>query len=102
MAFDPTLAAIRFGMGLSPRVSAPQGVENMLGFLAGPDRAALAYPIQSFKNARPDPLGYMDLRRAERDASGTARAEKAREARTAWSNTARSAQRKHPRQYRAW
>ncbi|MGR3468476.1 MAG: DUF1800 domain-containing protein [Shimia sp.] len=44
--FDPTLAAIRFGCGLSPRVPPPQDAAEMLRRLGGPDTAARALPMQ--------------------------------------------------------
>jgi len=48
MGFDPEMAAIRFGCGLSPQIPAPQSVEEMLARLAGPDRAAQAFAIPGF------------------------------------------------------
>ncbi|MEP2532735.1 DUF1800 domain-containing protein [Shimia sp.] len=50
LQFDPHLAEIRFGCGLSPKVSAPASVEAMLSSLAGPDQAALAFPISETKD----------------------------------------------------
>ncbi|MBA83651.1 DUF1800 domain-containing protein [Thalassobius sp. S69A] len=52
MLFDPTLAEIRFGTGLSPLVPAPQSVSQMLSWVQGPDRAAAEFPIESFDTFR--------------------------------------------------
>jgi uncharacterized protein (DUF1800 family) len=48
MSFDPHIAAIRFGTGLSPRHAPPTGVGPMLAALKGPDHAAQAAPIPDF------------------------------------------------------
>ena len=93
MAFDPTLASIRFGMGLSVREPAVQSMADMLETLAGPDLAAQNIPIQSFFGAAPDPVGYIALRQAEREAGGTSREDAAKQARLAWTNSARAARR---------
>lgn len=46
--FDPTLAAIRFGSGLSPTLPAPTSVADMLAQLTGPDLNAESFPIETF------------------------------------------------------
>ncbi|MBU2994655.1 DUF1800 domain-containing protein [Octadecabacter sp. 1_MG-2023] len=38
MSFDPTLAAIRFGVGLSPNIAPPSSVDAMMDRLRGPDQ----------------------------------------------------------------
>lgn len=43
--FDPYLAEIRFGTGLSPRHDPPRRIDDVLARLAGPDHVAQAYPI---------------------------------------------------------
>lgn len=53
MNFDPILADIRFGTGLSPVVAPPASVDDMLAALAGPDHAAAAIPIPVFAKAEP-------------------------------------------------
>lgn len=45
MSFDPTLAAVRFGTGLSPIFSPPASVQDMIDRLAGPDDMARMLPI---------------------------------------------------------
>ncbi|EPX82769.1 Uncharacterized protein putative in bacteria [Rubellimicrobium thermophilum DSM 16684] len=51
MTFDPHLAAIRFGTGLSPYLPPPSSIEAMLERLAGPDVAARAIPAMSYTEA---------------------------------------------------
>ena len=53
MTFDPTLAAIRFGTGLSPRREPAQDVGQMLDDLAGPDRMDTRHAIPAYDEARP-------------------------------------------------
>lgn len=65
MAFDPTLAAIRFGTGLSPLLSPPDSTVAMLNALWGPDEMARRHPIPSFSDARP---GFAEWRAAQRAA----------------------------------
>lgn len=48
MGFDPELAAIRFGSGLSPSIAAPRSTGEMLSRLTGPDKAAQDFPIPSY------------------------------------------------------
>ena len=66
MPFDPTLAAIRFGMGLSPTVAGPASVDEMLAILGGSDIAAQAVEIPKYADAFPS---LKDLRDAGRDFS---------------------------------
>lgn len=48
--FDPVLAEIRFGCGRSPRLAAPDSINQMLAGLLGPDRMATEFPIDSFES----------------------------------------------------
>ncbi|WP_425072400.1 DUF1800 domain-containing protein [Sagittula sp. S175] len=50
--FDPVLAEVRFGCGLSPRVAAPDGVAAMLEGLVAPDVMAERFPIEDFETFR--------------------------------------------------
>jgi len=45
MPFDPELAAIRFGCGLSPLIPPPDSAGAILDRLRGPDTAAASFPI---------------------------------------------------------
>ncbi|WP_254695352.1 DUF1800 family protein [Oceanicola sp. D3] len=47
MSFSPEIAAIRFGYGLSPRLSPPESPAAMIAALNGPDDMAAAFPIAS-------------------------------------------------------
>lgn len=49
MTFTPHLAERRFGYGLSPRQAGPESVAAMLDTLAGPDRIAQDFPVQSYR-----------------------------------------------------
>ncbi len=49
MKFDPEIAAIRFGTGLSPDIAPPSSVDDMLARLSGPDRMAQRFVIDGFK-----------------------------------------------------
>ena len=71
MSFDPVLAAIRFGFGLSPDVPAPQSVEAMLAALRGADLAAAAHPIPLDDTVTPPLSEIRALNRARREARGT-------------------------------
>lgn len=80
MTFDPILAAVRFGNGLSPDVAAPTSVGDMLDLLAGADVAAAAHPIPLFEDLYPSQwdfrLASADIQNAE-DEDAEAAAEQA-------------------------
>ena len=71
MPFDPTIAAIRFGFGLSPTIAAPASVEDMLARLAGPDTIAAEIPIAPYSEVYPSSNDYRLASRALNDARGT-------------------------------
>lgn len=52
MTFTPEIAERRFGYGMSPKVAAPQSAADLLGELAGPDRAQAAYPLPPFRHVQ--------------------------------------------------
>jgi len=66
--FDPRLAEIRFGCGLSPRLAPPGSAAEMLARLTGPDDAAAAYPIARFSTIQPQLHALQRARRARRKA----------------------------------
>ena len=80
MPFDPHIAAIRFGTGLSPRVAPPESAQAMLAALTGPDLMARAYPIPGFDAAEPTVAQYHALNLARRDARDTPQMDAAEEA----------------------
>jgi len=81
LPFDPIIAAIRFGTGLSPLLPVPASADAMLAALAGPDLIAQDWPIVSFADARPAVADFRAANRARRDARAAgATAEAAAEA----------------------
>ncbi len=54
MTFDPTIAAIRFGEGLSPELGKPQSVGAMLQLLNEDDVVTRSFPIPTFSSIRPE------------------------------------------------
>lgn len=62
MGFDPEIAAIRYGYGLSPRLAPPESAAAMLGALAGPDGMAEAWPIPSFASLGPEMTRLLEIR----------------------------------------
>lgn len=73
MPFDATLAAIRFGMGLSPTIPAPASVDDMLALLRGPDLAAQAVAVPTYQAVYPSPADFRRTTQAVREARGTDR-----------------------------
>lgn len=71
MPFDPTLAAIWFGVGLSPTIAPPMSVDDMMAQLTGPDTAATFAPIPTYTDVYPSALDYRTISRALNDARGT-------------------------------
>lgn len=71
MPFDPTIAAIRFGMGLSPQIAPPASVDDMLAQLTGPDVAAQRIPIPTFTDVYPSPMDFREASRVLNAARGT-------------------------------
>ena len=71
MPFDPTLAAIRFGMGLSPLIPPPQSVEDMLARLAGPDEVAAQVYLPPYSEVYPNPNDVREASIALNEARGT-------------------------------
>ncbi|MEP1765061.1 MAG: DUF1800 domain-containing protein [Sulfitobacter sp.] len=80
MRFDPQLADIRFGCGLSPHVASPRSVEDMLATLEGPDRIAQRFPIEDFTEFQHRINNSQELqkvRRGDRGSVGALAAKKA-------------------------
>ncbi|MGJ8609647.1 MAG: DUF1800 domain-containing protein [Octadecabacter sp.] len=71
MPFDPTIAAIRFGVGLSPTIAPPASVEAMLARLSGPDEIGAVFPIAPFSAVYPSQNDIRLAARALNDARGT-------------------------------
>ena len=71
MPFDPTLAAIRFGMGLSPVIPPPVSVAEMMARLRGPDDVAALVPIPTYDAVYPSPADFRNSSIALNEARGT-------------------------------
>ncbi|MFY0621669.1 MAG: DUF1800 domain-containing protein [Pelagimonas sp.] len=80
MSFDPILADIRFGCGLSPTLASPQSAAQMLENLHGPDLIAVQYPIETFPVFRERVIERTALRRDLKANRGTAKSDDIRQA----------------------
>lgn len=79
MTFDPTTAAIRFGVGLSPLHASPRDVAAVLADVSGPDVMATDHPIAVFSEAAPSILAFQEaLKRRKATEEGTAAYDAAR------------------------
>lgn len=76
--FDPEIAEIRFGTGLSPKVAPPRSADQMLNRLVGPDTYGQAYPYPKFSQIEPSLATFRDARLARRDAETEAAEDAAR------------------------
>jgi uncharacterized protein (DUF1800 family) len=80
MRFDPVLAEIRFGCGLSPAVPAPASVAQMLGTLSAPDSIAARFPIESFATFEDRVRAGIELNKIRRNDRGSPEALAAKKA----------------------
>ncbi|SLN72367.1 DUF1800 domain-containing protein [Roseisalinus antarcticus] len=73
MTFDPILAEIRFGTGLSPRFPLPGQVDDLLIRLSSPDAAGSEMPIPPYSDVTPSSSelrkATADVRNAETEAA---------------------------------
>ena len=74
MTSSTTIAAIRFGFGLSPGHEPPADAAALLADLAGEDRAAIRFPVTGFADTLAEAQSYLEAQRAARGvkATGTA------------------------------
>lgn len=89
--FDPTLAAIRYGMGLSPIIAPPSSVADMMTRLRGPDTIATQVPIPTYSTVYPSPLDFRAAWDQQNEAEGTAQEAATREIRDNMLEDARDA-----------
>ena len=89
--FDPTLAEIRFGYGLSPTIPAPISVEHILAGLTGPDKMAQQFPIEPFMTFRGRMVKVQEAAAIRRKFRGTEQAQAARKTRNVLNKEAREA-----------
>lgn len=75
MRFDPILAEIRFGCGLSPLHAPAQSVDEMMRRLRAADKAAKTFPIPDFDDLRPRLIELAKLRRQRKSDSESERME---------------------------
>lgn len=80
MAFDPELAEIRFGCGLSPQYAPPESKQSLLSALQGPDDMAQRYEIAGITQGLEAAQGFGKLRKAARKAVGTSQEKQAEQA----------------------
>lgn len=73
MSFSPTLAAHRFGYGLSPTHEPPDSVPVMMSALRGADVAAAQYALPSTESLHMLTSAFRDLRRARQAAMKSGR-----------------------------
>jgi len=77
VSFDPVLAEIRFGVGVSPVIAAPGSVDEMLARLIGADAAAAAFPVPVWAEAEPSPRQFREVALSVREAGTEAEREAA-------------------------
>lgn len=97
MPFDPTLASIRFGLGLSPVVAPPASAEEMMALLADPDVMAEQVPLPTYSEVYPSLNDIREASRAVNQARGTQAEDAAQEARRALRAAGREAVGAHMR-----
>ena len=88
-AFDPELAEIRFGYGLSPGLRPPASASDMLAGLTEPDRMADRFPVESFDTFRLRMIEVGKAAQERRQNRGTPKAEAARKRRNELNAAAR-------------
>lgn len=89
--FDPSLAEIRFGYGLSPSVAAPRDIEQILTGLTAPDDMATQFPSEPFSDFRDRMVLAQAAITERRRARGTEQAKQARKNRNLINADARRA-----------
>lgn len=80
MSFDPILADIRFGCGLSPAIAPPDSAAALLAQLRAPDAIAAAFPVETFPQFRQRMVERARQTKIRRNNRGTPQAEAARKA----------------------
>lgn len=75
--FDPRIAEIRFGTGLSPRVTAPQSTDEMLMGLRDSDPMARRFPVEAYDDYRLRIVAYHSARKLQQRNEGTKKGEAA-------------------------
>ncbi len=89
--FDPQLAEIRFGYGLSPDIATPRDSAQILDGLTGPDEMATRYPTEPFRTFLDRSVAAQATRIKERQNRGTPQEQQARRERKQLNQDARQA-----------
>ncbi|MGR3483293.1 DUF1800 domain-containing protein [Salipiger marinus] len=76
-AFDPILADIRFGCGLSPRIAPPGEAKALLAQLDAPDKVAKQFPVEDFDTFLTRLQARLDFRAIRSKEKGSPAAENA-------------------------
>ncbi len=92
MQFDPQLAEIRFGCGLSPSVLPPQSVEQILKTLSDKDDIAARFPIETFEAFQKRIADGQTLQKIRKKKRGSPEALAAKKGRRVLNKEARIAQ----------
>lgn len=79
MPFEPELAAIRFGCGLSPVLPPPDSTQDLLQRLRGPDKIAQRFPVEGFDRFRHRLVAQRAAGQKQRSARFNFEREKARQ-----------------------
>jgi len=91
MPFDPQLAEIRFGCGLSPVVAPPASVAQMMDRLRGPDTIGARFPIETFQTFEARIAAVQIQHKLRRENRGTPEGDAARKASQVMNQEARIA-----------
>lgn len=89
MRFAPQMAEIRFGCGLSPVVTPPTSVHDMLATLQSPDTIAAQFPIETFETFQTRIAEGRRLGKLRRETRGSPEALAAKKARRVLNQEAR-------------
>ena len=92
MRFDPHLAQVRFGCGLSPNIAGPQSRAQMLEGLTSPDAVAARFPIEPFEDFQTRIAQGITLNQIRRKNRGSDEALAAKKARRVLNKETRVAQ----------
>lgn len=84
MSFSPRMADVRFGCGLSPSIAPPETLRDVIARLEGPDKSAMAHPVEDWTTFSKRIADYRSVRRSD----GSDKA-KARDLRTIRKDTRR-------------
>ena len=77
--FNPELADVRFGYGLSPNIKPPENTADLLAGLQAADDMAVRFPIETFDTFRERMVALQLQFKIEAQNRGTEKAEAARE-----------------------